>query len=158
MERLVPPHAPVACFNGSSLPIHWEFPRYTSFQSLRPQKRSFIFFLKSITNLKQEAAERGESRRVGFLQESNFNWVQWWWWRFSTNWRLFWIRRVGANSFSCCSLSWLTGDSLNSRAGLPSVGDSRNCLHLGLKLSVGSHQRAHVFTQKCTKSRGKITW
>lgn len=53
MERLVPPHAPVGPLNGYVLPIRWEFPRYTSFQSWRPLKRSFIFLLKSITNLEK---------------------------------------------------------------------------------------------------------
>lgn len=38
MERLVPPHAPVGPLNGCVLPIRWEFPRYTSFQSWRPQR------------------------------------------------------------------------------------------------------------------------
>lgn len=65
MERLVPPHAPVGPFNASALPIRWEFPRYTSFQSRQPQKCSFIFLLKSITNLEQGVEQSGYS--AGFL-------------------------------------------------------------------------------------------
>ncbi len=93
MERLVPPHAPVGPLNGCVLPIRWEFPRYTSFQSWRQQKRSFIFLLKSITNLEwgvEESVAGFLTRGVFVCRKRNlFRWVLWSWWHFSTNWRLF---------------------------------------------------------------------
>lgn len=89
MERLVPPHAPVGPLNGCVLPIHWEFPSYTSFQSWRPQKRSFIFLLKSITNLENGVEASADILPglwlKGFLfggrrKQNLFRWVLWSWW------------------------------------------------------------------------------
>ncbi len=97
--RLVPPHAPVGPLNGCVLPIRWEFPRYTSFQSWRPQKRSFIFLLKSITNL-ESGGEWVETFRLkaflfsGCRKHDLFRCVLCSWWHFSNNRRLFWKQKT----------------------------------------------------------------
>lgn len=86
MERLVPPHAPVGLLNGSVLPIRWEFPGYTSFQSWRPQKRlPFIFLLKSISNLEKGRVQTSfclEAFSLSGRKQNLFRGVLWWWWRF----------------------------------------------------------------------------
>lgn len=133
MERLVPPHAPVGPFNASTLPVRWEFSRYTSFQSRQPQKCSFIFLLKSITNLEQGVDESVDIQPgfclrgfvlSGCRKPEFFRWCQWHFFQPTGDKRKTWELKQTA------VLCWLTGGSFNSQVGLPSLGDFGNCLYL----------------------------